>query len=179
MGLYLRPAQAWLEIHSLVVRDLASVAALVIWDRLVSHRCSSGTSPQGALLLTAILAYSSAFSLPVIPFYCGGLADGNPIAPAQDPGADIHGRDSEALARADGVRFCSADRGEESGGRTESREEVLRSRKGFGSWVRQTRGRTSNTAIRDLLSDGRHTEAVLTFLRIAREGEVKEGVICR
>ena len=46
-GLYRgRPDPAWLETHSFVVRGLASVAALVVWDRLVSHRCSS-QAPRG------------------------------------------------------------------------------------------------------------------------------------
>ena len=48
------------------MRDLASVAPLVIWERLVSHRYSSGTSLQKAPSAAA-LAYSSASSLPELP----------------------------------------------------------------------------------------------------------------
>lgn len=44
-------------------------------------------------------------------------------------------------------------------------EDPFRSRKGFGFRVRQAMARPSNTAIRDLLSDDRFTEAVLVFLR--------------
>ena len=47
------------------------MADLVMWERLVSHRYSSGTSSPGARLSAAALAYSSAFSLPVIPLCVG------------------------------------------------------------------------------------------------------------
>ena len=67
--------------------------------------------------------------------------------------------------------------GEASGGR-ERTDEPFKSRKGFGYRVRQARARPSNTSIRDLLSDGRYTEAVLGFLRSTRVGEVKAGSLC-
>ena len=65
-SLYLRSAWTWPDIHSLVARSLVSVVDLVIWDMLVSHRYSSGTSLQRAPSAAA-LANSSAFSLPVVP----------------------------------------------------------------------------------------------------------------
>ena len=54
-----------------------------------------------------------------------------------------------------------------------------KSRKGFGFYVRQARARPSNTTVRDLLSNGRYTGAVLDFLGKTRVGEVREGVICK
>ena len=69
--------------------------------------------------------------------------------------------------------------GEASGVRTSGRNNAFKSRKGFGFRVRQARARLSNTTIRDLLPDGRYTEAVLAYLRAMRVGEVKEGVICK
>lgn len=56
---------------------------------------------------------------------------------------------------------------------------TFKSRKGFGHGVSQARARPSNTAIQDLLSDGRYTEAVLAFLKASRVEEIKEGVIYR
>ena len=53
--------------------------------------------------------------------------------------------------------------GRASGGRPWVGEGPFRSRKGFGFRVRQAMARPNNTAIRDLLSDGRFTEAVLVF----------------
>lgn len=50
----------------------------------------------------------------------------------------------------------------------------LQSRKGFGFRVRQAKARPRNTSIRDLLSDGRYTEAVLAFLGATRVEEVQE-----
>ena len=44
-GPYRRSGQTWLEIHSAVVRDLGSVAALVICERLIFHRRSSDANP--------------------------------------------------------------------------------------------------------------------------------------
>ena len=64
--------------------------------------------------------------------------------------------------------------GEISGRRGSVEERAFKSRGGFGFRVRQARARPSNTAIWDLLMDGRHTEAVLAWAR-----EVEEGAICR
>ena len=64
-------------------------------------------------------------------------------------------------------------------GRREGEGGPLRSRKGFGFHVRQARARPSNTTVREILSNSRYTDAVLTFLEGTRVGEVKEGVICR
>ena len=64
-------------------------------------------------------------------------------------------------------------------GRREDGEGPFRSRKGFGFHVRQARARPSNTTIRELLSNSRYTEAVLSFLSKTRVGEVREGVICK
>ena len=76
------------------------------------------------------------------------------------------------------IRESWAAVGEASGKRTEGRGNVLKSRRGFDLQVRQARARPRNTSIRDLLLDGRYTEAVLVFLRAIPVGEVKEGVIC-
>ena len=62
---------------------------------------------------------------------------------------------------------------------TEGVDRPFKSRKGFDFHVRQARARPSNTTIRELLSDDRYSEAVLSFLERTRVGEVKEGVICR
>ena len=98
--MYRRPAPTWLAIRSLVVRDLASAAVLVMWDRLVFHRYSSGTSSlQGASLLAAALAHSSARN----PVVCGDPADGNIVTSAQDASTNLYGCHGEALAGADGV----------------------------------------------------------------------------
>ena len=59
-GLYRRPVLTRLEIHSAVTRDLASVEAPGICERLAPHMYSSGTSLQGALASAAALEYSSA-----------------------------------------------------------------------------------------------------------------------
>lgn len=64
-----------------------------------------------------------------------------------------------------------------SSGEREARD-PYKSRKGFGFRVRQARARSSNTTIRDLLSDDRYTGAVLESLEAAKVGEVKAGVIC-
>ena len=56
---------------------------------------------------------------------------------------------------------------------------AYKSRKGFGFHVRQARARPSNVTVRELLSDGRYTGAVLDFLEKTKVGEVKAGVICR
>ena len=69
--------------------------------------------------------------------------------------------------------------GEASGKRTIGRGCALRSRRGLGLAVRRAGTRPNNTVVRDLLSDGRYTEAFLAFLRTTRVGEVKEGVICK
>ena len=58
-------------------------------------------------------------------------------------------------------------------GRREQADEPFKSRKGFGYKIRQARARPSNTSVRDLLSDDRYTEAVLSFLRETKVGEVK------
>ena len=55
----------------------------------------------------------------------------------------------------------------------------FRSRKGFGFHVRQARARPSNVMVRELLSNGRYTGAVLDFLERTKVGEVKAGVICK
>ena len=68
--------------------------------------------------------------------------------------------------------------GRASGRRPEG-DGPFKSRKGFGFHVRRAVARPSNTAVRELLSNDRYTEAVLDFLRGTRVGEVKEGVICR
>ena len=49
-------------------------------------------------------------------------------------------------------------------GKRESTSDPFNSRKGLAYRIRQARARPSNTSIRDLLSDGRYTEAVLEFL---------------
>ena len=59
------------KIHCFVLCDRASVATLVMWERLVSHLSSSGTMLSGLLPLAASLAYSSAFSFPVTPWWAG------------------------------------------------------------------------------------------------------------
>ena len=64
-------------------------------------------------------------------------------------------------------------------GRREQADEPFKSRKGFGYRVRQARARPSNTSVRDLLSNDQYTEAVLSFLRDTRVGEVKAGAICK
>ena len=64
-------------------------------------------------------------------------------------------------------------------GRRQEEDGPFKSRKGFGFHVRQARARPSNTTVRELLSNGRYTEAVLDFLEKTRVGEVKEGAICR
>ena len=64
-------------------------------------------------------------------------------------------------------------------GRRAGGDGPFRSRKGFGFHVRQARARPSNTTVRELLSDSRYMESVLSFLEQTRVGEVKEGVICR
>ena len=64
-------------------------------------------------------------------------------------------------------------------GKREGEDGPFKSRRGFGFHVRQARARPSNTTVRELLSDGRYTEAVLEFLGKTRVGEVKEGVICK
>ena len=50
------------------------------------------------------------------------------------------------------------------GGRAGSGGDQYMSRKGFGYRVRESGARPSSTSVRDLLSDKRYTEAVLTFL---------------
>ena len=66
-GLYHLSARTWLEIHSLVLQDLASVAILVMCERLASQRYLSGTLLQRGFHRAADLAYWSAFPLLVIP----------------------------------------------------------------------------------------------------------------
>ena len=70
-GLYRRQALTLLVIHSAIVRDLASVEALVMCERLVSQRYSSGIPFLGALLLAATFANSSASSLPATVEWAG------------------------------------------------------------------------------------------------------------
>ena len=63
----------------------------------------------------------------------------------------------------------------ETSGRKKRADEPFKSREGFGYKVRQARARPSNTSIRDLLSDDRYTDAVLTFLREVRGwGKLKQ-----
>ena len=62
-------------------------------------------------------------------------------------------------------------------GKREGGEAPFKSRKGFGFHVRQARARPSNTSIRELLSNDRYTDAVLTFLERTRVGEIGEGVV--
>ena len=64
-------------------------------------------------------------------------------------------------------------------GRRDEDDGPFKSRKGFGFHVRQARARPSNTTIRELLSNSRYPDAVLSFLSNTRVGEVKEGVICK
>ena len=61
----------------------------------------------------------------------------------------------------------------------EQTDELFKGRKGFEYRVRQARARPSNTSVRDLLSNDRYTEAVLSFLKGPRVGEVRAGVICK
>ena len=95
----------------------------------------------------------------------------------------------ECAHRVDKKRYGNY--GQQSGrpqGDAEVRGGRFRRRKGLGFQVRarpstfrvrQARARPSNTSIRDLLSDGRYTEAVLAFLGAAQVGEGKEGAICK
>ena len=69
--------------------------------------------------------------------------------------------------------------GEASGTGRSAEERAFRSRKDFGFQVRQARARPSNTAVRNLLTDVRYTQAVLAPPAGTRVGEVKEGTICR
>ena len=64
-------------------------------------------------------------------------------------------------------------------GKREGSDGPFKSRRGFGFHVRQARARPSNTTVRELLSNSRYTEAVLTFLERTRVGEVIERVICK
>ena len=87
-------------IPSAVVRGLAPVAALVMCERLASHRCSSGTSPWGAPSWAAALEHSSA-RLPFRFQRCHAvrdLADGDLVVFGKASGADLHRRDGEGLA---------------------------------------------------------------------------------
>ena len=65
-GLYRRSGRTWLAIHSAEARDLALIAERDMFERLASVRSASGTSSSlhGAVRLVAVLASSSAFSLP-------------------------------------------------------------------------------------------------------------------
>ena len=53
-------------------------------------------------------------------------------------------------------------------GRRRGSDGPFKSRKGFGFHVRQARARPSNTTVRELLSNSRYTEAVLSFLKNTR-----------
>ena len=55
-------------------------------------------------------------------------------------------------------------------------ETPWKSKKGFGYTVRQARARSGNTAVRELLTDGRYIGAVL---RDTKVGNVKEGALTR
>lgn len=61
--------------------------------------------------------------------------------------------------------------GDASGKREDKEECALKSKKGFGFRVRQA----EQHMIRDLLSDGRYTEAVQAFLKATRVGEFEGG----
>ena len=58
-GLYRRSVPTWLEAHWAVARKRALVAILLMCERLVSNRYSSGASPPRSPSAAA-LAYSSA-----------------------------------------------------------------------------------------------------------------------
>ena len=70
---------------------------------------------------------------------------------------------------------------EASGSRYEIQKGSCRGRKGFYlGWInRQERAvrRPENTAVRELISGRRFTEAVLTFLKNTAVGKIKEGVV--
>ena len=91
------------------------------------------------------------------------------------------GRQSRELL----FKECAAWTGEtrklwtEVGKARETTDDPFQSRKGLGYRIRQARARPSNTSIRDLLSDGRYTEAVLEFLETTKVGEVKAGIMCK
>ena len=58
-----------------------------------------------------------------------------------------------------------------------SHRKHVQGKEGFGYGVRKRRAGPGNTKTRDLLADGRYSEAVLDFLRATKVGAVKQGVL--
>ena len=96
-------ALTWLDIHWAEARDQASVADLVMCERLASRQSSSETSSMHGAGCLAALGELVRLLVAWYPVVCGDPVDGHLVVAGENSVADLHHRDGDALAWAQSV----------------------------------------------------------------------------